>query len=36
MCRSLIFVPPCKRCGEKDWRDEIESLTLPCRRDSAG
>ena len=28
MCRALRIIPPCPRCGEKDWRDEIDSLTL--------
>ncbi len=28
-CRFLRIVPPCPRCGEQDWRDDIDALTLP-------
>lgn len=28
-CETLRIVPPCDRCGEALWRDEIDSLTLP-------
>lgn len=32
-CRQLRIVPPCMRCGEKDWRDDIDELTAPDYRE---
>lgn len=29
----MYVVPPCPRCGEKDWRDEIDELTAPDYRE---
>jgi hypothetical protein len=28
-----ICAPPCPRCGEKDWRDEMDELTAPDQRE---
>lgn len=28
-CQLLTVVPPCPRCGEKGWRDEVDELTAP-------
>ncbi len=28
-CRQLRFVPPCLRCGEKQWRSEVDELVAP-------
>ena len=28
-CRVLTVVPPCQRCGERQWRDELDPVTLP-------
>jgi hypothetical protein len=33
-CRSLIIIPPCSRCGEKQWRNEIDELTAPDYREA--
>lgn len=27
-CQRLVMVPPCDRCGKKEWRSEIDGLTL--------
>lgn len=32
-CTSLLIVPPCPRCGERDWRNEVEGLTAPNYRE---
>lgn len=32
-CRQLVIVPPCPRCGEKQWRSEIDELTAPDYRE---
>jgi hypothetical protein len=32
-CRNLLLVPPCLRCGERDWRDDIDELTAPDHRE---
>ena len=32
-CRLLRFTPPCPRCGETQWRDEIDELTAPDYRE---
>lgn len=31
--RQLIIVRPCPRCGEKQWRDDIDELTAPDYRE---
>lgn len=33
-CRTFHFTPPCPRCGEKQWRDEIDELTAPDYHES--
>ena len=33
-CRQLVIVPPCPRCGERDWRSEADGLTAPDYRES--
>jgi hypothetical protein len=33
-CQSLIFVPPCARCGERDWRGDVDELTAPDHRET--
>ncbi len=33
-CRQLRIVPPCPRCGETQWRDEIDDLTAPDYRET--
>ena len=32
-CRQLYVTPPCPRCGETDWRDEVDELTGPDYRE---
>lgn len=32
-CRSLAIVPPCLRCGERDWRDDVDEMTMPDYRE---
>jgi len=32
-CRQLVIVPPCPRCGERDWRSEVDELTAPDYRE---
>lgn len=32
-CGLLVFVPPCLRCRERQWRDEIDLLTAPDHRE---
>lgn len=32
-CKQLRIIPPCLRCGERDWRNEIDSLTAPDYRE---
>lgn len=33
-CRSLRFVPPCPRCREKQWHNEVDELTAPDYREA--
>lgn len=33
-CQQLRFVPPCPRCSEKAWRNDIDELTAPDYRES--
>ncbi len=33
-CGALIIVPPCLRCGEKQWRSEVDELTAPDFREA--
>lgn len=33
-CRQLRFTPPCGRCGETDWRNDIDELTAPDHREA--
>lgn len=33
-CQSLYFVPPCPRCGKRDWRNEVDELTAPDYRET--
>lgn len=33
-CRQLRFVPPCPRCGEKDWRGDVDELAAPDHREN--
>lgn len=32
-CQQLRIVPPCPRCGEQQWRDEVDELTAPDHRE---
>lgn len=32
-CQQLLIVPPCPRCGERQWRSEIDELTDPDWRE---
>ena len=32
-CCQLMIVPPCPRCGERDWRSEGDELTAPDYRE---
>lgn len=32
-CERLVIVPPCGRCGERQWRSEIDELTAPDFRE---
>jgi hypothetical protein len=32
-CQSLRIIPPCPRCGNTDWRDEIDGITAPDYRE---
>jgi hypothetical protein len=33
-CQHLRFTPPCPRCGEKDWRSEVDEMTGPDFREA--
>jgi len=33
VCRQLVIVPPCPRCGERDWRGDVDELTAPDYRE---
>jgi ribosomal protein L40E len=32
-CRSLMIVPPCRRCRSTDWRSEVDEMTAPDYRE---
>lgn len=31
--RLLVIEPPCPRCGERDWRGEVDEITGPDYRE---
>ncbi len=33
-CGLLVIVPPCPRCGEKQWRNEVDELIAPDFRET--
>ena len=33
-CEQLRMVPPCPRCSEKDWRNDVDELTAPDYRET--
>lgn len=36
VCQQAIVVPPCRRCGEQQWRNEVDELTAPDFREIDG
>lgn len=32
-CTQMVVVPPCPRCGDSDWRNEVDELTTPRQRE---
>lgn len=32
-CQQLLIVPPCPRCGEQQWRNEVDELMAPDHRE---
>jgi hypothetical protein len=32
-CAALQVVPPCLRCGERDWRSDVDEMTAPDYRE---
>lgn len=31
--KSLRVEPSCPRCGEKDWRDQVDEITAPDHKE---
>jgi hypothetical protein len=32
-CQQLRVVPPCSRCGEQQWRNEVNEIIAPDYRE---